>query len=727
MAKIKFAPKIFSNTNPWVYFFIFLISNTFLSYFPFPFWIKMGICLLGLFIPWMMACRAFPNPSPKEVPLYQKEFLPAIPIWVWLFVAALALFARFYKLTTLSVWPLYDEGMYGYYASQLSRQWNWQILYGSSQAPPLYLWLLAGTFKWFGVSLFSLWFLPALISSLLFPVSYWAARGFFNRSCSVALAFIFGFSFWPLYVGRFSLMTGLVLLFECLTLGLLARFLTRTEPARKPGLAAALGAMTGLGFYTYLHWPVLAAAVGATLIFWAANKGMGKNFLRVKILLSFLLPCACLLLPLALWISGEGLDQMVFYLRHLSAGNPAVHPNEQINISLSYITSLFWGMDLKYHTYQPVFGGYLNPLMGSLFFMGLIEVIPRLKNRFYQWLLASLPFFLLPGILTSERATSRMVLAFPILAVLVVLGLGRLLSDRPRRNVLILSLILVIAAGLDFFHLFAAYPAVWKSLDNWNGYGKSYTRYQAFLRLEKLSKTQGPGYLFSDFVPGLSDQTLSVADFRINLSNPQGLTSGPVPWVGLLANANLIPFLKKSFPTGQAWWISKDIGSPEGGWMLWVIPGKDLPAKIFRRWFQASAALKLFIEKSLLYVPGQSLEPMEMALRKIHSLFQSDPLLETYYFEKMADLSTRKMITGCDPSSGPEAYQAALLYLKTAIQKGYPSAHLFFKMGTLYSIQGKIPEAKECFRKARGALVDLTQASTYEKLLPPSGEHDEKP
>lgn len=720
---------IFSS-NPATCLFIFFLSNTIISYFSLPIWVNSGIILFGLIFPSLIAWRASPDPSPVETSLYQnqKEFLPAVPPWIWLPLGALVIFARFYKLTNLSAWPLYDEGMYGFYAAQLSRHWDWQMLYGPSQAPPLYLWLLAFTFKCFGVSLFSLWFLPALISSLLFPASYWAARGFFNRSFSMVIALLFGFGYWPLYVGRFSLMTGLVLLLECLTLGLLTRYLSEKEPARKISQAAALGAMVGVGFYSYLHWPFLAAVVGGTVVLGAGVGGKLNRFTKWKVLPAFLLSCAVFMFPLVGGISLEGLKQLMVYLHHLSAGSQTLRLSDQISISFSYIASLFWGMDLKYHTYQPVWGGYLNPLAGALCFMGGIEAARGFRSRLNQWLLTVFPFFILPGLLTSERATSRLILVFPVLAILMVKGLERLISMRPARNILILSSILFFSTGLDFYHLYVAYPAIWKSLDHWKSYDKSYPRAQAFLQLEKLNQTQGPGYLFADFLPGLSDQTLSVAVSRFNLSDHPEISPQLAPWAGLLTNANLLPFMKKRFPSGQAWWISKDVGSPDGGWMLWVIPWKEMPMETLRRWLKASASLKSFIERSLIFVPGQSMEPMENSLQKIYPLFQGDPLLETCYYEKMADLSTRRMMAG-DNRAGTkqEAAEQALRYLKTALQRGYPSAHLYFKLGSIYSIQQKNQEARECFKKARGSLLDLTQASTYEKLLAPSGGRDGKP
>src|SRR5579859_4271019 len=450
--------------NPKIYFLVFLTSNILLSYFPFSLGAKLWIGLFGLVLPWVFALRYSSKTDAAE--LLQKDFLTPVSAWVWGLMGAAAVLIRFYKLTSLSTWPLYDEGMYGYYAAQLSRRWDWQFFYGPSQAPPLYLWLEAIVFKVGGVSLFTIWFLPALISSLLFPTAYWAARGLFPRSMSFLLAGLFGFSFWPVYVGRFSLMTGLVLLVECLVLGALARCLSETSSNRLFWKAVFLGALLGLGFYTYLHWPVLAVLVGLTFLFFILGEGRSPRFPGFKIFTGFLLAFVGVLLPFSLGVFREGIGQFLFYLNHLSAATHALSWKNQAAVSISYLSSLFWGMDLKYHTYQPVWGGYLNPVLDSLFLLGLVEALRRRREKFCLWLLAGLVLFTLPGVLTSERATSRMILVFPVLAVMIALGWRRLWGEKSRsRRFSLLLALSVLSIALDGYHLAYAYPKVWKNLD----------------------------------------------------------------------------------------------------------------------------------------------------------------------------------------------------------------------------------------------------------------------
>src|SRR5208283_1354586 len=121
MPKLSLNKITLLSSHPWIYFFLFLIVNSLLSYSPLSLEAKLWIGLGGLLLPivWTLA-----NLDSKAVPLNQdrKELLPVPTPWVWILLGAGVFFLRFHDLTTLSVWPHYDEGVYGYYAAQLVQQ-----------------------------------------------------------------------------------------------------------------------------------------------------------------------------------------------------------------------------------------------------------------------------------------------------------------------------------------------------------------------------------------------------------------------------------------------------------------------------------------------------------------------------------------------------------------------------------------------------------------------------
>ena len=112
----------------------------------------------------------------------------------------------------------------------------------------------------------------------------------------------------------------------------------------------------------------------------------------------------------------------------------------------------------------------------------------------------------------------------------------------------------------------------WNNPANWSACQKSYDRYLAYLVLNKEADEKGPGFIFSDFTPGNSDQTLTLADEKFNLTPKFGYSKDAASWVAVLTNSNYKPFFVRRFPQGKAYYVSKGEDPPNGGRMLWVMP-----------------------------------------------------------------------------------------------------------------------------------------------------------
>jgi hypothetical protein len=403
----------------------------------------------------------------------------------------------------------------------------------------------------------------------------------------------------------------------------------------------------------------------------------------------------------------EGGGQYLEYIRHLASPS-GLTTIQRLSISLSYISSLFWGMDPKFHTYQPVWGGYLNPLMDTLFFLGLAQAVKGWRNSFYTWLLAALFIFILPGLLTTERATSRLILVAPILAVFCALGFAVLFPHFKKRNLALVLVLFGLSSVLDFYHLADAYNGVWKDLNNWKGYAKSYTRFQAFGDLRKIAHDQGMGFILDGLEPGLADQTLVVACHNFNALDHPEIPATQIRWVGVLTNVNDRPFLKSRFPDGKAFWLSKNLGESDGGWMLWVFFLTPNRWPEISRWVEADRALAPVEEQTLCYIPGRSFDKIRRSLESIYSFFKGDRFLETCYWEKMADLSFKSAMVEA-PNNGSQMKYARFC-LQQALQQGYPAAHLYQHLGLLEWMAGDKTRAESDFKKALRAPLDMTTA-----------------
>lgn len=708
MPKLSLNKITLLSSHPWIYFFLFLIVNSLLSYSPLSLEAKLWIGLGGLLlsIVWTLA-----NLYSKAVPLNQdrKELLPVPTLWVWILLGVGVFFLRFHNLTTLSVWPHYDEGVYGYYAAQLVQQEDGRFFYGISRAPAFYVWVLGVLFRFLGPSLTTLWLLPAMVSLFCVPVAYWAARQFFSRSFSLVCTLGMAFGFWPLFLGRFSFMTGMVLLAECLAFFLLGKYLKASSLPEKKGWASVLGLLLGLGFFIHLHWPVIAALIGGILLYDSFRPGKPSKATLLFAALPFLL----LFLPFAYFCFREGYGR---FLLHLIDFRSQPSGTARWTVPLSSFSALFWGLDYRFHTYQPVWGGFLNPVLDSLFLLGVLNRWKWPKFLSQRWLLAALLFFLLPGLLTADCEPLRMVPVIPILLVFTAAGACNLLAQLSKRKAVVVGfLLLFCSGGLDAYHLFGAYHHLWDSRENWRGYAKSLERFRAYELLEPIRREKGPGLVFGDFVEGLPDETLTVATYGFNAVKNPRLSLKDCRWAAVLANVNFQPFLAKRFPDGKYAWLSRDSGSPDGGWMLWVMPVNPSRLEELKAWQKADQALGPCIDKAIGYFPGQNFTVSLEALQKAEPVFRRDPFLEACYWEKTADLHLKD-----EMFSGASFHTGSIAALVQALQNGYPAAHLYEKLGVLYLMDRNPASARKTFQKALRAPRNSTDAFRYLQSLTPT-------
>jgi hypothetical protein len=689
MKKIRSLPGDPALPRPWVFFSIFLAADLLLSYFSIPVIAKVLVGALGLFLPfvlWLKTSRPI-----QSRPSFSQEFLPRAPIGLWVTLAALAVAVRFFELTTLSPWPFHDESLWGWMALRFNEHGGGLFPEGA-RFPAAYLWGLSLLFKWFQPSLFTLWFFPALISTLTVMAGYAAARQFFSRSFSLLIVLILAFSFWPLYLGRVSDQTGLVLLAECAFALMLGLFLRATTPRARQGWALACGLSAGAGFYIFISWATVAF-VGGCVVLGKVFRGKPRSWGLLGIFgAGFLL----ILIPILRAGLGSSFQS---YLTGVGLWAGPHDPWTQARISLSYLTVIFWGVDLSTFAFQPVWGGFLDPVLDGFFFLGLAEAW-RAGRKVFLGVIATLGLFLLPGMLTSSTEFFRVLPVLPLLILLCAWGWRRLLlAVPPRRSIALLILCGLAFAGLDLSHLFVKYHGIWDSPGVWRGYGKSLERYRAHPILEGLAREKGPGLIYDGFLPGLCDQSLFVTAYSYNAASNPSLSFQEARWAGVLANANYKPFLEKRFPQSRFFALSEGLDRPDGGWMLWVVPVDRTDRAVFEGFQSASRAFECY--------PHEDPWVLLPMLQGAAPAFGNDPFLRSCYAEKLSDLSFR--------ASGFKDLSGSIGILQKGVQKGYPSANLYWRMGSFYRMLGDRNGASRAFEAARHAPLDLTGAGDESK------------
>ena len=673
--------------HPWIYFFIFLASNILLSYFSLSLQYNLWIGLFGILLP--LGFSLFqPDENKNGSTLSQKEFLPSIPTWIWILLGAAALYVRFYKLTTLSVWPNYDDGLWGFLAIDFYHTWDWSLFYQDNSYPSAYLWGLGLLFKLFQPSLFLLWFYPACLSTLVVPLGFLAARRYFSKSFSFVFTLLLALSFWPMFVGRFGNQQILTLLFECLWLWLLARLVKRPWSSRLWREPVLVGLVTALGFYIYISWVAVAffSCLTVLAVWW---RSPSRNLRPVFVFLTAFFFSLTPLLEAGL------LKNYMRIIRDIGSIYNPVPFTSRMDTAVAYLSSIFWGASKDHYSYQPVWGGLLNPLLGALFLLGIGAVFKAWRKPFSQWLLLGLFLFFAPGVLTHDVEPFRMLPIIPFLLVVCVIGLYRLLWNFSfNKNVMLIFIFAVSFAGLDFYHLGVRYHHLWDLESVWKGYAKPMEFYRAYGILDKTQKEKGPGLIYSEFKPGLCDQTLMVADHSFNAAQNPDLSFASAQWAAVLVNVNYQPFLKRRFPKGKAFFLSAGLTVSDGGEMLWVMPVTGQNRKTLSDWQEASRSFCCF--------PGRYTLILRKNLEKAYPLYHQDPFLESCFWEKMTDLDFK--------ISYFKDAQKPIEDLEKGLKMSYGAAQLYYRLAVFHLMRSEIPQAKEALRKAITAPLDMTQS-----------------
>ena len=255
-----------------------------------------------------------------------------------------------------------------------------------------------------------------------------------------------------------------------------------------------------------------------------------------------------ILLPWAFEAFTQGIGR---HVQEVVLGGKGFDWPGQLILCGRYFAGLFWTGDSPGYNYGPVEGGFLNPLLSTSFFVGLLW-LARFRHRFeVRWACWTAVFFLLPGFLTYDLEMQRLALVLPFLLFVALLGIFSMASGHERRwATIFLALLLGISAGWDFYRLAVPFREALNL--SWHSQTlKSEESFNAYRILRVKATEDGPGRLFLDYVPVPLDQTLFLATYPFNATeNPKWEFSKP-KWMAFLANVNYGPFLEKRFAGGE--------------------------------------------------------------------------------------------------------------------------------------------------------------------------------
>jgi hypothetical protein len=238
--------------------------------------------------------------------------------------------------------------------------------------------------------------------------------------------------------------------------------------------------------------------------------------------------------------------------------------------------------------------------------------------------------------------------------------------------------------------------------------------YQAYQLIREKAKKDGPGYLFIDFLHYPLDHTLDIGTFPYNaLLNPKWREAHPT-WGCLLTNANYIPFLKARWPLAQWTLVDPSIDPWDGPLALGIFPITSEIIPMIEPWKKASLLFHQVSSQSYQLPRSAVHSSLTELLAQNETLTQGDPYLESAFWETM-------YFNHCADGKFGEAFYD----LQMILQKGYPAAHVYSELGTLYYHHHEPEMAKKMFEKAiqlGGPNTDAENNLSFLKNLPSSSQ-----
>jgi hypothetical protein len=676
--KKKTSASIFNRAlffNPWLFFFIFLISNTVLSFCHLPLKTQLLLVFLGLILPFTAGFKmVLDSPTPEKKGRPEKDLNP--PLWLWALFIALVLFTRFYRLTTLPLWLYIDEGYESLLGMSLLNHWDWRLLWSPVPHEPLFVWLLGFYFKLVPPSLFSFRFFSTLISLGTIAGAYWAARAFCSRRVSFLFALILAFSYWSFTLSRLGNAVSLIAFFQCLNFGCLGRWMKASSGHARCWCWAGLAAGNILGFYTWTPW----AGLGLSLFFILGVYYWKHPALPRIQLWCFYLISALGVLPLVLARLAPG---QMSHIGEIYDFNP-------LKAFIYNVIGIFWDGSATFN-FGSLWGGFLNPILDSLALLGALFFFQK-KEPFWRWVLpAAVLISFFPAL--SAPNDVELYRTLPIIVFLTLSAAagaaGLLGGGFGKLKLLLTVLILLTSMGMDIYNYTAFFTnnryipesLQWRS----NAYA------QAYQILDQLQRQSGPLYVFSEFTMEYDNRTIDVAVYPFNpLQNPNLAGSRPA-WAVVMTNVNYIPFLIKTYPQTRVTLLKKagDASDSANFIALAEIPMREIPPETLARWKEADG---IFRQINLAVLNKNPITPWVDIARSFPPLSKNlkpDPLAAAIYWEKI----------GLFNFHGKDFKQAAADY-ESAIHEGYPAAHLYYGLGLSLKMMGEDQKARRAFQKA---------------------------
>lgn len=305
-------------------------------------------------------------------------------------IVVIASFFRLWQLDSLPVGLFPDEAANGQDALLILSGQHSPFFERGLGRETLYFYLLAGSIGLFGIGVWQIHIISALIGILTVIVTWLLAKRLFNERVAFLASFFLATSIWHTTLSRTGFRAILIPLLS--TLFFYFVYLAFKESSRKKRTLFAIlaGLSLGLGFYTYISFRAMVIIIGLLAIIIAIiNRGILKNFWREIVI--GLTATLLILTPLIGYFINHP-DSFVGRAGYVSIFNPDLNQGDVLGTFFEVSKKTFWMFftegDLNWRHNVSGFS-MLNPWVAFFFALGflyslVIIVLVFLKRSLFQ-------------------------------------------------------------------------------------------------------------------------------------------------------------------------------------------------------------------------------------------------------------------------------------------------------------------------------------------------------
>jgi len=388
--------------------------------------------------------------------------------WQITLLLAVATFLRFYKLATLPPGLHPDEAANGLDVISMIEKGKFAAIYDTNGPREALFLYLQGIFVWIGHTLhiaaldytpLSLRIAPAIIGVITVGAIYLLGKELYSKNVGLFAATALAVSAWHIQFSR----NGFRAIMAPLMLTLLFYFFIRAYREGKLKYYVATGVTFALGFYTYLSFRMAPLVLIALLIFILVKdkKFLSKNWKNISWMAGAFL---VVMIPMFIHFYHVPADMLgrsstSIMNKELNSGSPA--KTFLIGIEKTVLMFNVHGDE----NYRHNLGGtpMLDPIVGLLFWIGVVITLTRLNKIEYFLLLMWVGALSLPELLTAEgiphalRIVGIMPVVFLCIGIAVAWILEKLKVEKFVSPVFLG--LLVISGALGYYKYFVQFPA----------------------------------------------------------------------------------------------------------------------------------------------------------------------------------------------------------------------------------------------------------------------------